>query len=45
MCSSDLGNGDYPVIGMPLSLLLRDQVLLNGTLIHGLDYEDRKSVV
>jgi 2-methylcitrate dehydratase PrpD len=34
------GNGDYPTIGMPLSLPLRDQVLLNGTLIHGLDYDD-----
>ena len=30
------GDGEYPVIGMPLSLPLRDQVLLNGTLIHGL---------
>ena len=34
------GDGEYPVIGMPLSLPLRDQVLLNGTLIHGLDYDD-----
>ena len=34
------GSGDYPVIGLPLSLPLRDQVLLNGTLIHGLDYDD-----
>ncbi|MCA8929144.1 MAG: MmgE/PrpD family protein [Alphaproteobacteria bacterium] len=34
------GAGDYPAIGMPLALPLRDQVLLNGTLIHGLDYDD-----
>jgi len=34
------GNGDYPAIGLPLSLPLRDQVLLNGTLIHGLDFDD-----
>ncbi len=34
------GEGDYPAIGMPLSLPLRDQVLLNGTLVHGLDYDD-----
>lgn len=34
------GSGDYPAIGMALSLPLRDQVLLNGTLIHGLDYDD-----
>jgi 2-methylcitrate dehydratase PrpD len=34
------GQGDYPAIGMALSLPLRDQVLLNGTLIHGLDYDD-----
>ena len=34
------GEGEFPVIGMPLSLPLRDQVLLNGTLIHGLDYDD-----
>ena len=34
------GEGEYPVIGMPMSLPLRDQVMLNGTLIHGLDYDD-----
>ncbi len=34
------GEGDYPAIGMPLALPLRDQVMLNGTLIHGLDYDD-----
>ncbi len=34
------GDGEYPVIGMPVSLPLRDQVLANGTLIHGLDYDD-----
>lgn len=34
------GEGDYPVIGMPMALPLRDQVMLNGTLIHGLDFDD-----
>lgn len=34
------GSGDYPAIGLPLSLPLRDQVMLNGTLIHGLDFDD-----
>ncbi|MGY9056576.1 MAG: MmgE/PrpD family protein [Alphaproteobacteria bacterium] len=34
------GEGDYPAIGMAMSLPLRDQVMLNGTLIHGLDYDD-----
>lgn len=28
------------VIGMPANLTLRDAVLMNGTLIHGLDYDD-----
>lgn len=34
------GEGEYPVIGLPMRLPLRDQVLLNGTLIHGLDFDD-----
>lgn len=32
--------GNHPVIGMPLRLALRDAVLLNGILAHGLDYDD-----
>ena len=34
------GSGPYPVLGTPLGLLLRDAVLVNGTLIHGLDFDD-----
>lgn len=34
------GDGTYPVIGMPLKLPLRDAAHLNGTLIHGLDFDD-----
>lgn len=34
------GEGDYPVIGMPARLPLRDAALMNGFLIHGLDYDD-----
>lgn len=37
------GEGAHPVIGFPLRLPLRDAVLLNGTLIHGLDYDDTHS--
>jgi 2-methylcitrate dehydratase PrpD len=32
--------GDSPVIGMPQRLALRDAVLLNGVLVHGLDFDD-----
>ncbi|MEM7704142.1 MAG: MmgE/PrpD family protein [Pseudomonadota bacterium] len=32
--------GDYPVIGHKQTLPLRDAVLLNGILVHGLDYDD-----
>lgn len=32
--------GKHTVIGMPIKLLLRDAVLLNGILAHGLDYDD-----
>jgi len=34
------GRGDTQVIGMPDKLALRDAVLLNGVLVHGLDYDD-----
>ena len=37
------GTGDYPVLGMADRLPLRDAVLLNGTLIHGLDFDDTHS--
>ncbi len=32
--------GDCSVIGMPGKLPLRDAVLMNGVLVHGLDYDD-----
>ena len=35
-----LGDGDYPVIGMPAKLTLRDSVLMNGMLVHGLEFDD-----
>jgi 2-methylcitrate dehydratase PrpD len=35
-----LGGGDYPVIGMPTKLALRDSVLMNGMLVHGLEFDD-----
>ena len=34
------GDGEYPVIGMNLTLPQRDAAHLNGTLIHGLDFDD-----
>jgi len=34
------GDGPYPVIGYDMALPARDQALLNGTLIHGLDFDD-----
>jgi len=34
------GAGDMPVIAMPARLQLRDAMLLNGILVHGLDYDD-----
>jgi 2-methylcitrate dehydratase PrpD len=37
------GPGPFPVIGFPMRLPLRDSVMLNGTLIHGLDYDDTHS--
>jgi 2-methylcitrate dehydratase PrpD len=33
-------HGSHSVIGMPAKLALRDAVLLNGILAHGLDYDD-----
>lgn len=33
-------HGTHTVIGMPVKLALRDAVLLNGILAHGLDYDD-----
>lgn len=38
------GAGDYDVIGMSGKLGLRDAVLMNGVLIHGLDFDDTSSV-
>jgi len=35
-----LGSGDFQVIGMPATLPLRDAVLMNAVLVHGLDYDD-----
>ncbi|MEO7727729.1 MAG: MmgE/PrpD family protein, partial [Burkholderiales bacterium] len=35
-----LGTGDYPVIGMPERLSLRDAVLMNGMLVHGIEFDD-----
>lgn len=32
--------GDSPVVGMGAKLTLRDAILMNGLLIHGLDYDD-----
>jgi 2-methylcitrate dehydratase PrpD len=34
------GDGPVPVIGMPLHLPARDAALLNGILVHGLDFDD-----
>lgn len=35
-----LGPGDHPVIGLSARLSPRDGALLNGMLVHGLDYDD-----
>lgn len=35
-----LGSGDSIVIGMDAKLALRDAVVMNGILVHGLDYDD-----
>ncbi len=37
------GEGPHPVIGYAMRLPLRDAVMLNGTLIHGLDFDDTHS--
>jgi 2-methylcitrate dehydratase PrpD len=37
---SSLGSGDSVVIGMNTRLALRDAVVMNGILVHGLDYDD-----
>ena len=37
---SSLGMGPHPVIGYSQSLNLRDATMLNGILVHGLDYDD-----
>ena len=34
------GAGSVPVIGLPLRLPPRDAALLNGILVHGLDFDD-----
>ena len=34
------GSGNVPVIGLPLRLAPRDAALLNGILVHGLDFDD-----
>lgn len=35
-----LSSGDAQVIGMPATLALRDAILMNGMLVHGLDFDD-----
>jgi 2-methylcitrate dehydratase PrpD len=37
---SSLGSGDSTLIGMNATLALRDAVVMNGILVHGLDYDD-----
>ncbi|MEO0996940.1 MAG: MmgE/PrpD family protein, partial [Pseudomonadota bacterium] len=37
------GSGDYPVVGTAQSLPPRDAALLNGLLMHGLDFDDTHS--
>jgi 2-methylcitrate dehydratase PrpD len=37
------GSGDTAVIGMPARLPLRDAALINGILVHGLDFDDTHS--
>ncbi|NMH16937.1 MmgE/PrpD family protein [Tepidiphilus sp. B18-69] len=38
--ASEFGDGDSDVIGFGVRLALRDAVLINGLLVHGLDYDD-----
>lgn len=37
---SSFEGGDSDVIGLPAKLALRDAVLMNGILVHGIDYDD-----
>jgi 2-methylcitrate dehydratase PrpD len=37
---STFERGQCPVIGFPITLALRDAVLVNGILVHGLDFDD-----
>jgi 2-methylcitrate dehydratase PrpD len=37
------GSGDSAIIGMPARLPLRDAALINGILVHGLDFDDTHS--
>lgn len=37
------GRGDFPVVGTDLRLPVRDAALLNGLLMHGLDFDDTHS--
>lgn len=37
------GRGDYPVIGFAHRLPIRDAVLANGALVHGIDFDDTHS--
>jgi 2-methylcitrate dehydratase PrpD len=39
----ELGTGTSPVIGIGRRLALRDAVLMNGILVHGLDFDDTHS--
>lgn len=39
----ELGSGTSPVIGIGRRLALRDAVLMNGILVHGLDFDDTHS--
>lgn len=37
------GQGNYPVIGFPVRLPIRDAALANGALVHGIDFDDTHS--
>jgi 2-methylcitrate dehydratase PrpD len=39
----ELGGGESPVIGIGRRLAMRDAVLMNGILVHGLDFDDTHS--
>src|SRR3990167_6582758 len=40
MTELSAGAGNTPVIGLATKLTMRDAMLMNGILIHGLDYDD-----